>query len=194
MSVGSLSNNNSPNWLTNFTPYRFRQPSSRLGQSGTLQALLSNYDKNENFYQDTVKMMDELKEASISQNTFFLKDMKGNLYMVGISGPITQTVNVKTQVQEVTISVPWEEIGDATNVAIIQLPTDEGWQQDEVFDVLLNVDAATGELSAEYPENYQGSTFSVEDNLLFVETSDSINGANIKIVNGVVVAQKNKGE
>ena len=128
ISAGSISNNNSPNWLTNFTQYRLRQPSSRLGESGTLQALLANYNQSENFYEDTAAMMQELKQASVSKNTFFLKDMKGNLYMVGISAPITQTINTKTRVQEVTISVPWEETGDATNVSLIQTPEDSGWQ------------------------------------------------------------------
>ena len=31
LSVGGISNNNTPNWLTNFTPYRLRQPTARLG-------------------------------------------------------------------------------------------------------------------------------------------------------------------
>lgn len=130
ISAGSISNNNSPNWLTNFTPYRLRQPSQRLGQSGTLQALLSNYNQSENFYEDTVAMADKIKNASISTNTFFLKDMKGNLYMVGISGPITQTINTKSKVQEITVSVPWEEVGDASNVSLIQTPEDISWGND----------------------------------------------------------------
>lgn len=190
LSVGGISNNNTPNWLTNFTPYRLRQPSSRLGQSGTLQALLSNYNQSENFYKDTVEMMDELKRASISVNTFFLKDMKGNLYMVGISGPITQTVSLKSKIQEVTISVPWEEVGDATNVALIQLPTDEGWADNQVFEMKFNANAETGILSAEYPENYVGTTFEINDREeLLAKTPLYVKDTTFELENGQVIAE-----
>ena len=188
LSTGSISNNNSPNWLTNFTPYRLRQPSARNGQSGTLQALLSNYNQSKNFYQDTVALMDELKQASLSTNTFFLKDMKGNLYMVGISGPITQTVNIKSKVQEVTISVPWEEVGDASNVSLIQYVTDDSKvKEDEVLSVVLSVNPATGMLSATYPQNYYGTEFS-----LYALTPVEVDGQILfKLENGSVTATKN---
>lgn len=123
--IGNVSNNNTPGWITNFTPYRLRQPTTRMGKSGTLSALLSN--PTINGYQDTVQMQEDLYRASISSNVFFLKDPKGNLMMVHISSPITQTINNKTAVQEVSVSVPWEEVGDATNASIIQIETDEGW-------------------------------------------------------------------
>lgn len=125
ISAGSISNNNTPNWLTNFTGYRLKQPSSRKGKSGSLQALLSNVRNSD--YNDTAAQMDELFAASNSLNDFFLKDMKGNLYKVAIANPITQTISTKTGKQEVTISLAWEETGSAVGVAIIQLPTDDGW-------------------------------------------------------------------
>lgn len=125
ISAGSVSNNNTPNWLTNFTGYRLRQASSRRGRSGTLQALLSNVSNVS--YADTSDFMDSLYVASLSRNTFFLKDTKGNIYKVAISAPITQTINTKTNVQEVTVSIPWEEIGTMKNVALIQTSEDANW-------------------------------------------------------------------
>ena len=71
--------------------------------------------------------MDSLYAASLSSNTFFLKDMKGNIYMVAISAPITQTINTKSNIQEVTVSIPWEEIGSMKNIVLIQTPDDENW-------------------------------------------------------------------
>lgn len=193
LSVGAISNNNSPNWLTNFTPYRLRQPSLRLGQSGTLQALLSNYNQSENFYKDTVEMSDKLKQASVSQNTFFLKDMKGNLYMVGISAPITQTINTKSAVEEITISLQWEEVGDASNISLIQLPDDEGWEQDEVFEAEFIVDETTGMLSVVYPSDYSGTTFEIKDNNLYAQTPDILaEQVNLEILDGAVIASKEK--
>lgn len=118
VSAGSVSNNNSPTWLTNFTPYRLRQGTTRSGKSGTLQALLANPTGGR--YQDTAEQMEALYGLSTTHNPLFLKDMKGNLYMVQVSSPITQTINTKSPRQEVTISVPWEEIGDCTKAVILK--------------------------------------------------------------------------
>ena len=191
LSVGGISNNNTPNWLTNFTPYRLRQPTARLGQSGTLQALLSNFNQSENFYNDTIKMADDLKNASASVNTFFLKDMKGNLYMVGISGPITQTTNIKSKVQEITISVPWEEVGDANNVSLIQLPDDEGWGKDGVMDVSFIANSSNGVLSVKYPQDYYGTTFEMNNNYLKAVTPKQLEGqVDLSIEDGAVKAKR----
>lgn len=191
LSVGGISNNNTPNWLTNFTPYRLRQPTARLGQSGTLQALLSNFNQSENFYNDTIKMADDLKNASVSVNTFFLKDMKGNLYMVGISGPITQTMNIKSKVQEITISVPWEEVGDASNVSLIQLPDDEGWGKDGVMDVSFIANSSNGILSVKYPQDYYGTTFEMNNNYLQAVTPKQLEEqVDLSIEDGAVKAKR----
>lgn len=123
--ASAVSNNNTPSWLTNFTGYDLKQPSSQKGKSGTLQALLSNATSG--VYADTIAQQTALFEASHSTNTFFLKDPKGNIYMVAISEPITQSVNTKSATLEVTVSLSWKEIGDASDVSLIQLPTDEGW-------------------------------------------------------------------
>lgn len=193
LSIGAISNNNTPNWLTNFTPYRLKQPSSRCSKSGTLQALLSNYNQSENFYADTAQMMDDLYQASLSLNTFFLKDIKGNLYMVAISAPITQTIELKSQVQQVKISLPWEEVGDASNIAIVQLPTDAGYPQDQVFNVLFDVDLTTGELIVTYPQPYLGTTFELNNSSLIANTPNEIVGADLEIIDGAVIASKNIG-
>lgn len=121
----TVSNNNNPNFLQNFTRHRLRQPSSLNSKSGVLQALLGNAENA--VYNDTAEMMNDLFDLSNSEKTLFLKDMKGNLYMVHTSNPITQTINTNSGKQEVTINLPWEEIGDTEGVALIQLPSDEGW-------------------------------------------------------------------
>lgn len=115
---GSVSNNNAPAFLENFTGYRLKQPSSKKGKSGTLTALLSNVEDYS--YQDTAYEMESLYALSQSENTLFLKDMKGNLYMISISGAITQTINTKSAFQEVTVSIPWEEVGPTDGISIIQ--------------------------------------------------------------------------
>ncbi len=187
---GSISNNNQPNWLTNFTPYRLRQTSSLLGKSGTLQALLSNAVDGK--YSDTADMMEELFAASGSNNTFFLKDMKGNLYMVQISAPITQTIATASPTQPVSISVPWEEVGDADDVSLILLPTDAYWYHDvdRVDEVVLDVDPFTGSLSALYPENYRGTVFSLDGERLVTSTPDGLVSPRLSLDGGKVTSRK----
>lgn len=122
INASNVTNNNSPSWLQNFTGYDLKQPSSQRGRSGTLQALLSNVENG--VYYDSPSQMDTLWAASLSTNIFFLKDMKGNLYMVSISAPITQTINTATYLQQVTVSLPWKEIGDASGISLIQTVDD----------------------------------------------------------------------
>lgn len=95
-------------------------------------------------------------------------------------------MNIKSKVQEITISVPWEETGDASNVSIIQLPTDKGWKEDEVLNVSLNTDTNTGVLSATYPQDYYGTTFS-----LYATTPADVEGqVDLSLESGVVKAVK----
>lgn len=115
---GTYATNNEPQFLTNFTKYPFRQPMSQAAKGGVLQAMLSNVSNTK--YSDTVAEMESLYNVSESLNTFFLKDIKGNLYMVGIEGAVSQTINNASPLQEVTISVGWREIGDATGISIIE--------------------------------------------------------------------------
>lgn len=127
--AAAVSNNNNPSFLTNFTPYRLKQPTAQMGKSGILTSLLSNAVNGE--YRDTAKQMEELYNLSKSTNTLFVKDMKGNMYMATVSGAITGTSNTKTLCQETTISIPWEEIGSCEGVSIIQTAKDENWEETE---------------------------------------------------------------
>lgn len=189
INYGSISNNNTPSWLNNFTPYRFKQNSCINGKSGTLQALLGNYNAQENIYNDTPRMMDQLFNISLSKNTFFLKDPKGNLYMVGISNPITQTINTKSQLQETTVKISWEEIGTTEGISLIQTPLDEGWslgENNRVFETQFNIDISTGNLSVTYPSNYIGTRFSLQNNQLFATTPNDIIQVIFTLENGIV--------
>lgn len=122
-------NGNEPNFLENFTQYPYRQGSCVMARSGVLSALLSNAKDGQ--YADTAEQMQRLDNISLSNNIFFLKDTKGNMYQVHTSSAITQTINITSSVQEVKITIPWQEVGSAENVSIIQLPTDEGWTEEE---------------------------------------------------------------
>jgi hypothetical protein len=184
ISSGSISNNNTPAWQTNFTPYRLRQQASRMGKSGTLLALLSNVKDAEYF--DTTEMQECLYAASASTNVFFLKDMKGNLYMVHISAPIVQSINISSKVQQVTVSIPWEEIGDASKALIIQTPDDDGWMSDMVGQVKLDVDVETGMLIATYPDQYYGTVFFMQNEDLYARTPAEFDPPDLTLQDGTI--------
>lgn len=177
LSTGSVGNNNSPTLNANFTRYPTRMPSAQNYASGTLQGLIGaiytvpalieqigNYKWTAKpstlDYFDSVDLEQELYDLSTAPYQLFLRDMKGRLRMVATNGAITMTTNIKQKQQSISISFPWVEIGDASDVTIIQTPDDYGWNNDnQVLDVSLDVDVNTGELSATYPFPYNGTKF-----------------------------------
>lgn len=155
----TVSNNSNKSYVQNFTPYPTVFQSTANYASGTLQALIGFVDMKAYKYWDSTQLMDELNALSTTTNTLFLKDMKGHLWMVDV-GTVQMTATQKTREMQVTISLPWTEIGDASNVSIIQTPDDEGWNIDtQVLDVKLDVDVETGLLQVVYPFPYNGTAF-----------------------------------
>ena len=177
LSEGSVGNNNSPTLSANFTPYPTRMPSTQNYASGTLQGLIgaiytvpalieqigefrhtakpSTID-----YFDSVDLEKELYDLSVTPYTLFLRDMKGHLRMVATSGAITMTQDLKKRQLSTTISLPWVEVGDASDVTIIQTKGDYGWDVAvQELDVRPDRDPATGLLAANYPKPYDGTKF-----------------------------------
>lgn len=213
ISAGSVGNNNSPTLNANFTRYPTRMPSTQNYASGTLQGLIGaiytvpalieqigNYKYTAKpstlDYFDNVDLEKELYDLSTAPYQLFLRDMKGRLRMVSTSGPITMTTNIKQKQQSISISLPWVEIGDTSDVTIIQTPDDYGWNNDkQVLDVSLDVDVKTGELSATYPYPYNGTKFyltGVNAETLTAKTPLGITPANFNLSD--VAEKTNDGE
>lgn len=182
----SVSNNNTPGILQNFTKYPRRQPSTQAYKSGVLQCLLSNTKDGK--YRDNSKQMELLFAISESNNTFFLRDVKGNMYMVHTNGPITQSMSTKSYFNEVTISLPWMEVGDASNVSIIQTPEDEGWENNMVALAEMDLNAETSLLSVSYPNPYVGTLFGSNGTHLTAITPSTMEQPALEIENGDLYA------
>lgn len=184
----SVSNNNNPEWLTNFTPYRLRQKTARMGRSGTLSGLIGDV-RNGEYFDDYAEKAEELMRASVSNNAFFLRDPKGNIYMVSVSAPIVTSYDRKNPKLPLTFEIPFEEIGDARRVSVIQQQTDEGWATDaQILDVRLDVDTDSGILSQKTPNGYYGSEFGLEFSDLTATTPEGIEAAQIELDGGQVIA------
>ncbi len=202
LSAGSEGNNNTPTLNKNFTPYPTRMPDTANYISGTLQGLIgaiytvpalveqiggfkhtakpSTLD-----YFDSVDLEKELYALSTAPYQLFLRDMAGHLRMISTSNQIGMTPDLKKRQIPKSISFPWVEIGDASDVTIIQTPDDYGWNNDEqVLDVRLDADPTTGVLSAYYPKPYDGTRFyltGVHKEILAAKTPIGITPAQFKL-------------
>lgn len=115
--AGGYTNQNQPVLLENFTKYPLWQPSCPAAKTGTLTALLGWFE-NGTYSGDNAAAMEALFALSESMKPLFYRDMKGNLYMVRLSGPITQTIDNSSASLPVSVSVPWVEVGDVDGVRI----------------------------------------------------------------------------
>lgn len=120
---GSLSNNNRPNVLNNFTRYPLVQIAPFNFKSGSLQSLIGviDYSDGQNTYYDTPSLRDAIMGLSSSQTTLFLKNRKGDLWKIRPNGEITMDTMDNTREQAQSMTFPWVEVGSAENTAIYQI-------------------------------------------------------------------------
>ena len=121
--TATTSNNNKPNLLQNFTKYPTIQLTPQNYKSGSLSALIGTigYYNGDLVYSDTLETRNALFALSNTQNSLFIKTRKGDLIRVRISDSITTNINDATAEQMQTISIPWVEVGDATNVSLYSI-------------------------------------------------------------------------
>lgn len=166
---GNMGNNNNPSLQQNFTRYPIRQPVNSNYRSGTLTALIGKVEDGK--YVDSTSLMQELYELSTSTLTKFLKTRKGEIFMVETSSPVQMQTGDTYVSQPVKISLPWVEVGDASNASIVQ--TEEVLQLPE-----FSIDLATMNVIMNYPRLSDPGSFSIQDADFYVddpgafETSD----------------------
>lgn len=124
VSTDSITNNNVPQLLQNFTPYPNRQPSSCNYQSSTLTGYIGEVDYKRNRYQDTVNMADRLRALSVSPDPKFLRDRKGNLWRIETGAAVSFQTGDNQSPQPYFGTFPWVETGDAEGASIISGPGD----------------------------------------------------------------------
>lgn len=122
---GSITNNNAPQILENFTRYPTIQPSPQNYQSGTLQSLIGVITDGK--YSDTLNMKKSILGLSTTRNTLFLKNRKGELLKIRAGGAISMETMDNTTAQAQTVSLPWVEVGSAENAQIVLTNTDDAW-------------------------------------------------------------------
>ncbi len=123
---GTVSNNNQPTLLKNFTKYPTVQMAPQLYKSGTLSGYIGEVGANAE-YSDTLAKRDALFALALTQNTLFLKNRKGEVLEVFISGEITSETQDETRQQALICAVPWAETGSAEGAQILIRQGDALW-------------------------------------------------------------------
>ena len=111
--------------MLNFTPYPTIQAAPQNYRSGTLQSLIGTI--TEGTYSDTPELKKAVYGLSVTQRTLFLKNRKGELMKIRISGPVTMETMDDAVCQAQTVSIPWAEVGGAENVQIVLTQQDDAW-------------------------------------------------------------------
>lgn len=122
LKTNSVSNNNSPSVLQNFTQYPTVQLAPQNYKSGSLTSLIGVLQISEDsqvVYSDTRQMRDKIYALSTTTNPLFLKTRKGDLFRIQISNAIDMSTwdGTMSQAQEATI--PWVEVADADGMYIL---------------------------------------------------------------------------
>lgn len=121
---GTVSNNNTPNAMNNFTKYPTIQLSPANYKSGKLSGYIGAVQSNGE-YADTRETRDAIFALSIWDGALFLKNRKGDLWRVAPNGAIAMDTQDNTRQQAQIAAVPWVEIGDSNNVRI-SIPQSSG--------------------------------------------------------------------
>ena len=127
LATESMSNNNVPVLMQNFTRYPTRQAMSANYRSGSLTAYIGRVDQTANVYIDTAAQADAIMALGASTNAKFLRSRKGELWKVDTAAATTLMLGDNYKEQPYTVALTWAEVGDASAASIISLPSDDGW-------------------------------------------------------------------
>lgn len=117
LSSGSNGNGNAPNVLSNFTPYPTVLRDTQNRHSGTLTALIGSVSAPGE-YTDNNALRDAIRALSVTQNTLFLRNRRGDFLKIAIAGEITTDTADTSYKQQINASIPWVEIGPADGTAV----------------------------------------------------------------------------
>lgn len=151
LETGAVSNNNTPNLLNNFTPYPKVQLTPQNYKSGSLTGLIGAilWENGEASYMDTIALENAIFALSVTQNPLFLKNRKGELIRVRISGPVSMQTDDATKEQTQTMTLPWVETGSAAGVSLYASEYVGVQEPEGVYTPQFYVDASDATANAE---------------------------------------------
>lgn len=123
---GNVNNGNKPNVANNFTRYPTVQMSPTNYMSGTLSGYIGSVG-DDHEYHDTKRDRDGLFALSTTKNALFLKNRKGDLARIRISGNVSVNTQDATKAQAQIAAVPWVESGSGAEAQIYLTKNDALW-------------------------------------------------------------------
>lgn len=121
LSSGAFTNNNTPAFQNNFTPYPLYQPVPQNYASGSLSGFIGTIARGR--YTDTITARKAVTALSTNGNALFLKSPKGDLWRIAISAAVSVSIGDGFRELPQTIQLPWTEIASAEGVSIISYQT-----------------------------------------------------------------------
>lgn len=116
MDSGTVSNNNAPNVLQNFTSNPTVQPAPQNYRSGSLKAFVGTVTDGK--YTDSLALRNALMALSVTEDPMFLKSSKGDVMRIRLNGAVTASTSEKTAELAQSVSVPWIALEDAAETGI----------------------------------------------------------------------------
>lgn len=122
LQTGDRTNNAAVSVIQNFTKYPTVQYGMSNYWSSELTALCGCITCNDVDYIQTLNMIEELKALTSDTRRKFLKDIDGNVWEIKITAPVNISTNDNTLERIKSVRIAWSEIGDASDVSIINNP------------------------------------------------------------------------
>lgn len=187
---GSFSNNNAPNIQKNFTQYPTRQGESADYLSGSVSGYIGTISTvGGKSYSDTLELAAAFRALSTTENALFLLDPKGHFLRIATSAEVSMSINHKSPVRPVTITVPWVEIDSTEGVPLVAAPGGTFYPVDNIIFTTVRVDPVTGMLIWTHDEDYaDGSTLSLVNGVLVQNDSGSFTAATLTITGNELTA------
>ena len=107
---GDNGNGSAPNVAATFTPYPVVMRDTQNRHSGTLTALIGSIT-SPGVYSDNNTLRDQIRGLSTTKNTLYLRNRRGDFMHVAISGEIVNNTTDNSIKQELSVRIPWVEIG-----------------------------------------------------------------------------------
>lgn len=188
VSSGTMPNNNSPGILDNFTPYPTVQLSTANYRSGTLSSYIGYVGGGAEYMEkDDLRM--ELYALSTTGNTLFLKNRKGDLIQIRISGEVSINTMDDTRQQAQTASIPWVEIGTTDGKRIVITEDDDFYSKPmgggsagtSTLQTLKTADSSFNTQNVFPDSGYEGMREVRINGMAYVEVENSAGGISVYI-------------
>ena len=119
LELGDMTNNTGFNQMETFGRYPIIQRSAANHMSGQLKGLVGIMDDRCR-YVETVAMADAIQALTTDTRRKILKDLKGHVWEVELSGGIIFSIEPRLAKEPYAATLQWVEVGDASDIRVVK--------------------------------------------------------------------------